>query len=229
MVAGQKGAKALALAFRVGKADDDDFLAVAAFDLEPAATAPGPIGCVAALRDDAFEAEAAGLAKNRRSLALLVVAVAQYTRSVLRNDVGECGLAVFERCPGKVPAVTIKEVEGEEIQPPSLAGGNRVLQAGKICCPIGGEVNELAVDQRSFDRKLSEDTREVGKLVGPVEPVAGDQPNLAALDIGEQAIAVIFDLVQPIRSCRRRSSRRRELRFQVDWPWAFAGTRDAVG
>src|SRR5215469_15288081 len=148
MVASQKGAKALALAFRVGKADDDDFLAIAAFDLEPAATAPGPIGCVAALRDDAFEAEAAGLVKNRRSLALLVVAVPQCTSSIVRNDVGECGLAVFERCPGKVPAVAIKEVEGEEIQRLGLAGGNRILQAGKICCPVGGEVNEFTIDQR---------------------------------------------------------------------------------
>src|SRR6516225_11110413 len=78
VVTGEKGAKAFALAFGVGEADDDDFLAIAAFDLEPSATASRAVGRIAALRDDAFETEAARLAKHRRALALVVVAVAQH-------------------------------------------------------------------------------------------------------------------------------------------------------
>src|SRR6516162_8132963 len=135
VVTGEKGAKTFALAFGVGKADDNDLLAIAAFDLEPSAAASLAVGRVAALGDDAFEAEAARLAKNGRTLARLVVAVAQYPLSVRRDDVGECRLAVFERCTGQVPAVAVKKVEGEEIQDSSLAAGDRVLQAGKIRCP----------------------------------------------------------------------------------------------
>ncbi len=55
-----------------------------------------------------------------------------------------------------------------------------------------------------------------GKFAGPVEPVAGDQSDLAFLDAGEQAIAVVFDLVQPVRARRCRAGECCELRLQID-------------
>src|SRR6516165_4195858 len=111
VVTREEGAKALALAFRIGKADHGDFLTIAAFNLEPAAAAPGTIGRVAALGDDAFETEAARLTKNRRALALLVVAIAQHPRGLRSDDVGECSLAVVERGTGQIPAVAMEQVE----------------------------------------------------------------------------------------------------------------------
>src|SRR5207253_7006542 len=86
IIADEQGANTLPLAFRIAEADDDEFLAIAALDLEPGAAAPRTVGCVAALRDDAFQAEAARLAKNGRAVAGLVVAVAQDPLGLQRND-----------------------------------------------------------------------------------------------------------------------------------------------
>src|SRR5216684_1307929 len=79
-----------------------------------AGAAPRAVGGVAALRNNAFEGEVACLAQKGRPAAGMVVAVAQYASRFRRNDLGEGGLAVFKRCAGKIPAVAIDEVEGEE-------------------------------------------------------------------------------------------------------------------
>ena len=85
----------------------------------------------------------------------------------------------------------------------------------------GAPMDELTVDQRRVDRELAENMRKLGKFGGPVEPAAGDQPDLAMLDAGEQAIAVVFDFVQPFGAGRRRSRHRRELRLEADGHRAF--------
>ena len=68
----------MALPIRLGKADHDELLVVAAFDLEPVAAAAGPKGSVAALRDDTLDAVLAGMAEEIRATPPLVVAVAHH-------------------------------------------------------------------------------------------------------------------------------------------------------
>ena len=70
--------------------------------------------------------------------------------------------------------------------------------------------------------------RELRELGGPVEAVAGDQPDLAALNAGEEAIAVVFDLVQPFGTRRRRDRRGRQLRFEIDRHRRLSRTGDPV-
>src|SRR6516165_11441828 len=89
-------------------------------------------------------------------------------------------------------------------------------------------MDELAVDQSRVDRELAESMRKLGKFGGPVEPAAGDQPDLAMLDAGEQAIAVVFDLVQPFGAGRRRVRGSGELRLQIDRHWPFSGASNSV-
>ena len=156
IIADEQRAKTLAAAFGIGVADHDELLAIAAFDLEPAAASPRPVGLGPPLRDDAFQLEAARLAQERRAAADLVIAVAQHALRLRRNDLGESRLAILERRAGQVPAVAIEQVEGEEVQRVGLAAGNRVLQAGKARRAVGLEMNELAVDQRRIDRQLAE-------------------------------------------------------------------------
>jgi hypothetical protein len=55
VVGEQQRAEPWPAAFGIGPADDDKFLAVKAFDLEPQATVGGGIGCIGAFRDDALE------------------------------------------------------------------------------------------------------------------------------------------------------------------------------
>src|SRR5262245_23977625 len=125
MVADEKGAKALPAAFGVGKADDDDFVAIAALDLEPGAASSGAVGSIPALRHDAFYAEAVRLAKNRRAMSGLVIAVAQDPVRLQRDDLAQRCLAVLQRDAGEVPAIAIEQIEGKEIQGTGLTGGNR--------------------------------------------------------------------------------------------------------
>src|SRR6201984_1931353 len=88
---------------------------------------------------------------------------------------------------------------------------------------------ELAVDQRRVNWQPLEGMRKLWKFRGPVEPAAGDQPDLAMLDAGEQAIAVVFDLGQHCGPGRRRSRQCRELRLEAGGHRAFSRTGDPVG
>ena len=81
IIAEQQGAQAAPPAGGLGKADYDELVAVGAFDLDPIVAASRPIRPVAALGDDAFQAIAAGVAKQLGTAADLVVAVAQHARS----------------------------------------------------------------------------------------------------------------------------------------------------
>src|ERR1700739_3495442 len=64
VIAEQQRAESLALAGRLGEADNHEFVLVPALDLEPIGAAPGPKRSVAALRDDAFESVLADAAKH---------------------------------------------------------------------------------------------------------------------------------------------------------------------
>src|SRR5438132_3630385 len=84
-------------------------------------------------------------------------------------------------------------------------------------------MDELAVDQRRVGRPLGERSRELGEFFGPIESVARQQMDLAVLDTGEETIAVIFDLVQPFGTSRRRGRHTRQLRLQLSWHRTLAG------
>jgi hypothetical protein len=61
--------------FGIGPADDDKFLAVEAFDLEPQAAIAGRVGGIGSFRDDALELQLARLLVERQALAAVIVAV----------------------------------------------------------------------------------------------------------------------------------------------------------
>ena len=85
----------MSAAGRVGEADDDEFVPVKAFDLEPIGAAAGPIGLVAALGNRAFDLVVASLFEEIQTAADLVVAVADHVRSVMRHDLAERLLALL--------------------------------------------------------------------------------------------------------------------------------------
>src|SRR5579862_6707968 len=82
VIAEQQGAKPLPLAFGIGEADDNELVALVAFDLEPVAAPPGAVGPVAALRDRAFEIVLAGMAEEVGAAPHLVVAVSDHALPV---------------------------------------------------------------------------------------------------------------------------------------------------
>src|SRR6266404_8529207 len=96
VIAEQQGAEAVPAALGVGKADDDELLAVEAFDLQPIGAAAGPIGLVTPLGDRAFEIVLAGLAVELVAVPLLMIAVADHPGRAMRHNLGERLLAVCE-------------------------------------------------------------------------------------------------------------------------------------
>src|SRR5262249_1914171 len=77
VVAQQQGAEMRPTSRGVGPADDDEFLAVEAFHLEPQAPIARNVWSVDPLRDDAFDAQATGLLMKVWAIAHHMIAVSQ--------------------------------------------------------------------------------------------------------------------------------------------------------
>ena len=187
------------------------------------------VGPVAALADDAFQAIAGGMAKEFRAAADLMVAVAQRAGGIGPDQPGQPRLAVFERGPGQVVAVEMEQVERVEHQGIGALVGDRILQMAEIGGAIRFEMDELTVDQRRGDRQFAELGGQCGKFRGPVEAVAGQQPHRAVADPADQPVAVIFDLVKPLRPVRRLVGRARQLHPGIGRQPRFFGAGDARG
>ena len=78
MIAEQQGAEPVSAPGRIGKANDDEFVPVQAFDLEPISATARPVGFVATLGDGAFDSVVAGLLEEIGAATDLVVAVANH-------------------------------------------------------------------------------------------------------------------------------------------------------
>ncbi len=215
VIAEQQRADPLPSTGWIGKADHDELLPVDAFHLAPAVVAPRPIRPVAALRDDAFDPEAACLRKKSRAVAGVMVAVADHAVGIGRNDPGQRRLAVFERRGGQVPPVLIEEVERIKDQRLGPPGRDLVLHPGESGRAVGVEIDDFAVDHRALDRQRRQTLRQCRKLCGPVEAAAGDQPDGTLVDPGEQAVAVIFDFMEPVGPLRRAVRQLCQLRLHL--------------
>ena len=89
-------------------------------------------------------------------------------------------------------------------------------------------MNELAIDQRGIERQLAKLIRKRSEFGGPIETAARNQPNLAALDAGEQSVSVVFDFMQPFGSVRGLACKRRKLRLQLVGDPAFASAGNVL-
>src|SRR5260221_8782125 len=213
VVAEEQRAEALARAAGIAEADDDELLAIAAFDLEPAPAAARHIGRVALLGDDAFEGVGAGVLEEFRTARILVIAIAQDAARLAGDEALQCRLAVNEPHPEEVAVAEIEEVEAVIDERAGLAVRKRLLQGGKPRLAVGGERDDLAVEHRLVNRQRGHDGGDLGEFSRPVETVAGEQGRLAARQPRQDAIAVELDLVQPVVAARRVIDQRRQLRL----------------
>src|SRR4029078_1996642 len=84
----EQRAQAHARPFGLGEAADHKFLPRQALDLEPRSRAGGLVGSVAALRNDAFVAQPAGLLVELFARSRHVIAVVEGRASPRRGDAG---------------------------------------------------------------------------------------------------------------------------------------------
>src|SRR5262249_50544835 len=124
VVAEQQSADPMPTALRVTPPDDDEFLAVQTFRLQPRAPI-GLIPTIDALRDNAFEAALAGQTMKGRALAYLMIIVPQRLGRTDQERL-QPSLAVHQRSVADVLAIKEQQVEQQKDQR-SLVGGCRVL------------------------------------------------------------------------------------------------------
>ena len=80
----------------------------------------------------------------------------------------------------------------------------------KLEMPSSPSDHQFAVDQRGLGRQLGDGFGDGRKFLGPVEPAAGEQLHFAAIEPRLEAIAVEFDLVNPVAAVRRFVRERRQ-------------------
>src|SRR5882757_880907 len=109
----------------------------------------------------------------------------------------ELGLARDERQAREIAAVAMKEIEDVIDEPLALARFERRLQPREGGNAVRVLDHDLAIDQRRVRRQLCDGGGDVWKFGRPVEPLAGEQPNVPVREAGLDAIAVELDLMHP--------------------------------
>ena len=208
-------AEAGAAAGRRRPAEHDEFLAPAALHLQPVAAAPGAIGRIGPLADDALEPGGAGVrGASRPRRRFEVVAVAQPSLPVSRRP--QRRLAVEQRGRGAGPSRS--GAAGRRRRRELLvAHRRRAPPAGRgssTCRPASSATSSPSSSAVSTPSAPTS-ARDGGEARGPVMQVARDEPRAAVLDEGEQAVAVELDLADPLGARRRFLRHARELRRLV--------------
>ena len=113
------------------------------------------------------------------------------------EELGEEGFALEEREVAEVVAVEVQEVEDEVGEGVLVAILKRGLEVGKACVPVGGEDDDLAVEECGLGGERFEGLGEGLHAVSPVEAAACEELDFGALFASLDAVAVELELVDP--------------------------------
>ena len=141
----------------------------------------------------------------------LVIAELQ-GRSRLRQQAGQPFLALEQRPCREIFAVEVEQIEQEEHEAGGVAGVRRQLDHAERGDAVGAQSAQFAVEIGLARGQRRDGRRDLRIFMRPVEPVAGEEPHLAAVEPGMHAEAVVFDLMQPLVAVRRFFDELRELR-----------------
>ena len=187
-----------------------------AFGLEPGAPAPDTVRCVHEFRDDAFQAGRACALEELRALAVDMVRVFHAPgriEAVGGQQILQGALA-FELCDtGEVVSLQVQKVECLVDQLRGALGRQRFLQQAETRCAVRRERDDFPVQDGLACGEFGDRFGDLRKPARPVLFVAAEQAHLAAVDPGDDAVAVEFDFVEPLRALRRLGHECRELRL----------------
>src|SRR5215467_11497256 len=137
----------------------------------------------------------------------------------LADEAGQFRLALGQQQTREIAAVEMQEIEDIIDEAMAVARLERRLQTREAGATVLVLDHDLAVEQRGTRRKVGDGVGNVRKPLGPVQALAGEQLDLAAIEAGLHAVAVEFDLVHPVRAARRCGAegceRRRQERRQA--------------
>ena len=154
-----------------------------------------------------------------------MVGVAQQACGRPVGEPGEHRLAVGERAGREVVAVQMQQVEDEEEKGVVTMVAQRRLQSVEAGDAVGQQRHQLAVEQKVAMAEGGDGGGDGGQAGGPIQAVAGDQLDGAALAPGEQPVAVELDLADPLVAVRRDVCGAGELGFRRHAEFA----QDSVG
>jgi hypothetical protein len=90
-----------------------------------------------------------------------------------------------------------------------MATGMQLVEVGHA---VDTEQHRFAIDHERAGAVLQRGLPDQGVALGPVVAVAGEQPYALALALDDQAIAVVLDLMEPLRPGGNLGSARRDAR-----------------
>ena len=180
---------------RQREAADHHLLAQPALGLPPVPAAARAIGTIGALAHDTLEPGFPRLLEELGPLAAHVVAEAQGGGRRF-EEAPQHLLAFLEPHLPEVPAVEVEEVESEiDERRPCVGTALESLEARR---PVGQHRRHLAVEECRARGQTAEGAGDLRELLRPVLPVAGNEPHVPLVDPGDDAIAVVLDLVEPL-------------------------------
>src|SRR5829696_7651585 len=188
--------------------DDRIGVALLAFGLDPAFLAPGSVRRVCTLRDNSFQAHAAGVLVNRRAVALQRFDIDE-RRLRPRKQLLKTTLALDKRQLPQVLTIEPEEVEGVVGELVGFRLAELAPQRLEIR-PTGlAEHDRLAVEDRILRLEPPNRLRDRRELLCPVEPVSRKDLRPTGLQVDLCAVAVPLDLMQPFRARGRHVAERR--------------------
>jgi hypothetical protein len=116
------------------------------------------------------------------------------------------GLALGERQGPEVRAIDPQQIERIEDR---VASRVPPVERFEHCDAILATDHRLAVQGERSRLQLCSDTGDPGIAIGPIMAAAGEQAHCGAVSAHHQPVAVVLDLVHPVRSGRRGHGARR--------------------
>ena len=138
-----------------------------------------------------------------------MVGVAQRP-AVARDDRAELRLAVEQRQAGQVLAVEFEEIE-RDIGDRLRRTFQRALERLEAGSPVSVEHDRLPIEEGRTDLQEGSGFDDAAEAVGPIEAGAGKGSRLPRPDGNHDAVAIVFELVQPGVACRHRVDESGEL------------------
>ena len=159
---------------------------------------PDRVGAVADLRDDAFQADLAGVREHLLAVDLEAFAELDVGAG---DDLLQFGLAPEQRQLPEVAAVEVQQIERHQDD----AGGlslQLVLQHREIGGAVGGRHDDLAVDDRRGGLDVPGVVGDLLEAMGPVMAAPGEDLDGLVGQVDLDAVAVELDFVDPAVSGR---------------------------
>uniref|UniRef100_A0A1I7WBY1 PE-PGRS family protein n=1 Tax=Heterorhabditis bacteriophora TaxID=37862 RepID=A0A1I7WBY1_HETBA len=194
-------AKAAAAALGGRVTDHGELVAGQLLGLAPVVAAAGVVAAIGALGNDAFKVLFASQAVGFVAVALDVRAEGQVA-GLARQQLLQERLALQQRCCGHVHAIDVEQVEervGQRALP--LPGQCRLEQVEVLLGARSGD--EFAIQGSRGKAQLRHGVAYLGDLVGPLQRVAGPEPDGPIGDRCEDPIPVPLDLMDPLVALRR--------------------------